>query len=167
MREVYMPFSTKLQQFLEQNHVAYKHTVHPVAFTAREVASVEHLPAREVAKVVIVSAGETWAMMVLPASRALDLAEVRAALGVSQARLATEPEVGRMFPDCDLGAMPPFGNLYNMAVYVDSGLAQDDWIAFNAGSHTDVIHMRFADYKGLVKPVVLPLAREVEMSRGW
>ena len=75
--------------------------------------------------------------------------------------------MGRLFPDCDLGAMPPFGNLYNMPVYVDSGLAADEWIAFNAGSHTDVVHMRFADYKWLADPVILPLADEMEMSRGW
>jgi Ala-tRNA(Pro) deacylase len=162
-----MPFSTKLQTFLEQNEIPFKHTVHPVAYTAREVAAAEHLPAREVAKVVIISADHGYQMVVLPANRALDLSEVRSALGFSQARLATEQELGRLFPDCDLGAMPPFGNLYDMPVYVDSGLAEDEWIAFNAGSHVDVIHMRFNDYKWLANPVVVPLARETTMSRGW
>jgi len=162
-----MPFSTKLKEFLELNHVGYKHTVHPLAYTAREVASAEHLPAREVAKVVIVAAEHTYQMVVLPANRALDLSELRTALGLGHARLATEQEIGSLFPDCDLGAMPPFGNLYNMMVYADSGLAADEWIAFNAGSHTDVVHMRFADFKWLVNPVILPLARELEMSRGW
>ena len=162
-----MPFSTKLQEFLELNHVVYQHTVHPLAYTAREVASAEHLPAREVAKVVIVAADDAYQMVVLAANRALDLSELRTVLGAGRARLATEQEVGRLFPDCDLGAMPPFGNLYNMAVYVDGGLAADEWIAFNAGSHTDVVHMRFADFKWLVNPVILPLAREMEMSRGW
>ena len=162
-----MPFSTKLQQFLERNQVAFEHTVHPVAYTAREVAAVEHLPPREVAKVVVVAADSGYQMVVLPASRALDLAELRSALGFSHARLATEQELVRLFPDCDLGAMPPFGNLYDMPVYVDSGLAEDEWIAFNAGSHTDVIHMRFRDFKWLVNPMVAPLARQVTMSRGW
>lgn len=162
-----MPFSTKLQQFLERNQVAFEHTVHPVAYTAREVAAVEHLPPREVAKVVVVAADSGYQMVVLPASRALDLAELRSTLGFSHARLATEQELVRLFPDCDLGAMPPFGNLYDMPVYVDSGLAEDEWIAFNAGSHTDVIHMRFRDFKWLVNPMVAPLARQVTMSRGW
>jgi Ala-tRNA(Pro) deacylase len=162
-----MPFSTKLQEFLEINQVSFKHTVHPLAYTAREVASAEHLPPRDVAKVVIVSAGHTYQMLVVPANRSVDLSEVRAALGLSHARLATEQEVGRLFPDCDLGAMPPFGNLYDMPVYVDSGLANDEWIAFNAGSHTDVIHLRFKDYKWLVNPIILPLTKEVEFSRAW
>jgi Ala-tRNA(Pro) deacylase len=162
-----MPFSTKLKQFLEENHIAYKHTVHPLAYTAREVASAEHLLAREVAKVVVISADHAYQMVVLPANRAVDLSELRTALGSSHARLATEQEIGRLFPDCDLGAMPPFGNLYDMAVYVDSGLAVDEWIAFNAGSHTDVVHMKFADFKWLANPIVLPLARELEMTRGW
>lgn len=159
-----MPFSTKLQEFLEQNQVAFKHTVHPLAYTAREVASAEHLPPRDVAKVVIISAENGYHMAVLPANRALDLAELRTALGFSHGRLATEKELAGLFPDCDLGAMPPFGNLYDMPVYVDSGLALDDWIAFNAGSHTDVVHMRFRDFRWLVSPMILPLAREVELA---
>jgi len=162
-----MPFSTKVQKFLEINQVPFKHTVHPLAYTAREVASAEHLPLRDVAKVVIVSAGDEYQMVVLPANRALDLSELRTSLGMGHARLATEDEIGRLFPDCDLGAMPPFGNLYDMRVYVDSGLALDDWMAFNAGTHTDVLHMRFKDYKWLVNPIILPLAREMEFSRGW
>ncbi len=162
-----MPFSSKLQEFLEVNQVPFKHTVHSLAYTAREVAAAEHLPPRDVAKVVIIWADTGYQMVVLPANRAVDLSELRASLGLSHARLATEEEIGRLFPDCDLGAMPPFGNLYNMQVYADSGLALDDWIAFNAGSHTDVLHMRFKDYRWLVNPIVLPLAREMEFSRGW
>src|SRR5205814_6415992 len=102
-----MPYSTKLQQFLEKNQIAFKHTVHPLAYTAREVASAEHLPARDVAKVVIVSSDGGYRMVVLPANRVVDLSELRTGLGVSHARLATEKELGDLFPDCDLGAMPP------------------------------------------------------------
>jgi len=162
-----MPFLDKLQEFLQRNRVAYKHTTHPLAYTACEVAAAEHLPAREGAKVVIISADGAYRMVVLPASRALDLTELRSALGFSHVRLATEEELMRLFPDCEVGAMPPFGNLYDMPVYVDSGLAVDEWIAFNAGSHVDVIHMRFHDYKWLVDPVVVPLAREMTVERGW
>src|SRR5262249_39832018 len=97
-----MPFLDKLRTFLESNHVAYKHTTHPLAYTAREVAAAEHLPAREVAKVVIISADEAYRMVVLPANRVLDLTELRSALGFSQVRLATEQELMRLFPDCEV-----------------------------------------------------------------
>ena len=162
-----MSFLPRLEEFLELNEAFYKHSVHPPAFTAREVASAEHLPPREVAKVVIVVAENGYQMVVLPASMAVDLTELRADLGVAHARLATEHEIGDLFPDCELGAMPPFGNLYDMPVYADSGLALDEWIAFNAGTHRDVVHMRFADFKRLVRPVILPLAREMPAGHAW
>lgn len=100
-----------LQKFLERNQVAYKHTTHPLAYTAREVAAAEHLPAREVAKVVVISADEAYRMLVLPANRALDLTELRSTLGFSQLRLAREQELTRLFPDCEVGAMPPFAGI--------------------------------------------------------
>jgi Ala-tRNA(Pro) deacylase len=162
-----MPFLTKLQEFLETQRVEFKHTVHPLAYTAREVASAEHLPPREVAKVVIIVAETGYQMVVLPANMAVDLSELRAGLGLAHARLATEKEIGDAFSDCDLGAMPPFGNLYGMPVYTDSSLALDEWIAFNAGTHRDVVHMRFDDYKRLVNPTILPLAREMSSGRAW
>ena len=160
-----MPFSERLREFLDRNQVEYTHTVHPLAYTAREVASAEHLPAREVAKTVIIWGDNGYHMIVLPASKVVDFQELRTALGLSHARLATEQELGQLFSDCDLGAMPPFGNLYDMPVYVDGGLALDEHIAFNAGTHRDVIHMRFEDYKRVVKPTILPLARE--MAARW
>jgi Ala-tRNA(Pro) deacylase len=88
-------------------------------------------------------------------------------LGFSHARLATEKELGQLFPDCDLGAMPPFGNLYNMPVYLDSSLLADEKIAFNAGTHRDVVHVRLEDYRQIVNPEVVTLAREAMTQRGW
>jgi Ala-tRNA(Pro) deacylase len=105
-------------------------------------------------------------MIVLPANRLLDFREARLALGLSQVRLATEDELSKLFPDCELGAMPPVGSLYGLTVYLDSSLAAEDAIAFNAGTHQEVIHMKTADYRKMVRPLVVPLAREAAQSHG-
>ncbi len=162
-----MAFLERLRVFLDQNHAEYTHTVHPLAYTAREVASAEHLPAREVAKVVVLFADQGHHMAVVPAARLVDFQEVRLALGFTHARLATEEEIGRLFPDCELGAMPPFGNLYNVPVYLDSALAGEPVIAFNAGTHRDVVHMRTEDFRRLVNPSIVALAREAVARHGW
>jgi Ala-tRNA(Pro) deacylase len=151
----------RLRVFLDQNHVAYTHTVHPLAYTAREVAASEHLPPREVAKVVVFMGDNGYRMAVLPANRLVDFQELRTVLGFSHARLATEHELAQLFPDCELGAMPPFGNLYGIPVYVDGALLEDEMIAFNAGTHRDVVHMKMSDFKRLVEPGVVSLSREI------
>jgi Ala-tRNA(Pro) deacylase len=155
-----MPILPKLQELLNLSGVPYTHTVHPLAYTAREVARTEHVPPQEVAKVVVVVVNGEFEMAVLPASRLVDFAEVRTILGSPTARLATEEELGRAFPDCELGAMPPFGNLYQMKVLLDAALLADERIVFNAGTHRDVVHMRLDDYCRLAHPEVLSLARE-------
>jgi Ala-tRNA(Pro) deacylase len=162
-----MALLERLRVFLDQNHAEYTHTVHPTAYTAREVASAEHLPTREVAKAVVLCGDSGYHMIVVPANKLVDFQEVRVTLGFAHARMATEEELGRLFPDCDLGAMPPMGNLYNMPVYLDGSLAGEDTIAFNAGTHRDVVHMRTADYRSLVRPSLVSLAREAVMRHGW
>jgi Ala-tRNA(Pro) deacylase len=162
-----MAFLERLRVFLDGHHAEYTHTEHPQAYTAREVAHAEHLPAREIAKVVVVFGDDGYRMIVVPANRLVDFHEVRLALGLSHARMATEEELARLFPDCELGAMPPFGNLYNMPVYLDSTLAGEDIIAFNAGTHRDVIHMKTSDYRDMALPTVISLAREAVMRHGW
>jgi Ala-tRNA(Pro) deacylase len=162
-----MALLERLRVFLDRHHAQYTHTEHPQAYTAREVASAEHLPAREMAKTVIVFGDEGYHMAVVPANRLVDFHEVRLALGLTHARMATEDEIGKLFPDCELGAMPPFGNLYNLPVYLDSSLAGEETIAFNASTHRDVIHMRTADYRDLANPIVISLAREAVMRHGW
>ena len=156
-----MPILTKLKEFLDQNQVEYTHTIHPLAYTAREVASAEHLPAREVAKTVVFLSEQGYGMAVLPADSVVDLEQLRLDLGLSRLRLATEAELGELFPSCELGAMPPFGNLWTLPVYVDGRLAGEDTITFNAGSHRDVIHMHFRDFERLVNPAIVPFARHV------
>jgi Ala-tRNA(Pro) deacylase len=155
-----MPLLEKLRVFLEENHAEYTHTVHALAYTAREVASAEHLPAREVAKTVVIHGDQGYSMIVLPANKLVDFQEVRVALGLSHARMVPETELSRLFPDCELGAAPPIGALYGMAVYLDSHLAAEDMITFNAGTHRDVVHMRTAEFRRLVRPILVSLARE-------
>ncbi|MCU1233721.1 MAG: YbaK/prolyl-tRNA synthetase associated region [Candidatus Solibacter sp.] len=155
-----MPLSERLRSFLESRNAEFNLTQHANAFTAREVAAAEHLPAREVAKTVIVFADGVYHMIVVPASKLVDLIEVRPTLGFAQVRLAREDELSALFPDCELGAMPPFGPLYGFPVYLDASLAGQDTIAFNAGSHREVIHMHTAEFRRLVSPTVVSLARE-------
>jgi len=162
-----MPLSERLRSFLDSHHAEYTFTTHAKAFTAREVAVAEHLPPREVAKTVVILGDGAYYIIVIPASRLVDLHEVRVALGLSQVRLATEDELGKLFPECELGAMAPLGPLYGIPVYLDATLAGQDTITFNAGTHRDVIHMRTAEFRRLVLPHIVPLTREPAASSGW
>ncbi len=148
----------KLKQFLDENQVKYVSISHSKAYTAQEVAASAHIKGKELAKTVIVKLDNATAMAVLPASYHVDLELLREAAGASRAALATESEFKGMFPDCETGAMPPFGNLYGMDVYVAEALAEDAEIAFNAGSHTELIRMAYKDFERLVQPKVLRFA---------
>jgi Ala-tRNA(Pro) deacylase len=162
-----MPHQQSLRSVLEANHLAFTKTTHPAAFTAREVASAEHLPAREVAKTVILFGDGGYHMIVVPANKLVDFQEVRLAIGLTHVRLASEEELSKLFRDCELGAMPPVGNLYDIPVYLDSSLAGEPEIVFNAGTHREAIHMKTADYRKLVNPVIIPLSRSETMRHGW
>jgi Ala-tRNA(Pro) deacylase len=163
----FMQLSSQLQKFLDSHQTKYAVSSHSTAFTAREVASAEHLPAREVAKVVVVYGDGTYHMIVVPANRLVDFQEVRHTLGLSQARLATEDELAKLFPDCELGAMPPIGQFYKLPVYMDNSLLDEGMIAFNAGTHRTVIHMKTEDYRTLVQPTMVSLAREAAVRHDW
>ncbi len=152
---------SKILEYLKQNGVQYSHHAHPEAYTAREVAAAEHVPTHEVAKTVVFVDENGYGMAVLRADCAVDMHELRTLLGQPRLRLATERELGEIFPECELGAMPPFGNLFHMPVYADSRLAREGMIEFNAGTHRDVVRLRYRDYENLVKPGVLDLARVV------
>ncbi len=145
----------KLKKFLDENQVRYVRISHSPAYTAQEIAASAHVPGREVAKTVMVRLDGRMAMVVLPASRHVDFPLLRAATGARDAELASEGEFRDLFPECELGAMPPFGNLYDMDVYVTASLMEDDEIAFNAGSHTELIRMPVAEFKRLVRPEVM------------
>ncbi len=154
-----MALLERLLDFLAQSQVAYTHHSHPTAFTAREVASLEHLPPHNFAKTVVFHGDSGYAMAVVTADRKLDLQELRALLGLNRVRLATEAELAGLFCDCELGAMPPFGNLCGLRVYVDARLATEETIGFNAGTHRDVILMKFRDYERIVGPSIVHMAR--------
>ncbi len=145
----------KLKAFLDSHGVRYVNIRHSVAFTASEVAESVHVKGRDFAKTVIVKIGTMMAMVVLPASRRIVLHDLREMLGSNELRLATEAEFKGAFPDCEVGAMPPFGNLYAMPVYVAASLTEETEISFNAGTHSEVIQMAYDDFAELVKPMVL------------
>jgi Ala-tRNA(Pro) deacylase len=144
----------QLESYLRQNGVAFETRHHPRAFTAQEVSELEHIPGKLMAKVVIVIADDKKVMLVLPAPWRVDLDRVASALGAQAARLAREEEFVAAFPDCELGAMPPFGNLYRLPVYVERSLAEDPTIYFAAGTHTDTMGVSYSDFARLVRPTV-------------
>lgn len=150
----------KIRQFLDAHAVRYFVISHSPAFTAQEIAAIAHIPGRELAKTVIVKLDGRLAMVVLPASRRVAFDQLKHATGTAEAELASEREFGDAFGDCEIGAMPPFGNLYGLEVHVDQSLAADEEIAFNAGSHTELIRMRYDDFERLVQPNVVQLSRK-------
>lgn len=150
--------ATKLKAYLDEAGVKYVSVQHPAAYTASDVAASAHVFGRDFAKTVIIKIEGVLAMMALPASRRLLLPDLREMLGTDDVRLATESEFRDVFPDCEVGAMPPFGNLYGLRVYVAASLTEEQEIAFNACSHTEVIRMAYADFERLVKPTVLDFA---------
>ncbi len=138
--------ATKVKEFLDANNIKYMTISHSLAYTAQEIAASSHIPGQELAKTVILNVDDYFAMAVLPASHQVDLKAVKEATGTSAVRLATETEFMNLFPDCEVGAMPPFGNLYDMPVYVDESLTQDEEIAFNACTHKQLIRLAYDDF---------------------
>ena len=144
----------KAEQYLRDQGVPFEHHTHAPVYTAQELAAEEHVPGRDVAKTVIVKADDRFAMCVLPACCKLDLAKAAQALGAKHCRLADESEMARLFPDVEIGAEPPFGNLYDMPTLVDASLAGEDRIVFASDSHREAIAMKYADYARLTGPQV-------------
>lgn len=145
----------KLQEYLDERRVRYVSLKHSPAFTAQELAAASHIPGKEVAKTVVVKLDGVMAMVVLPAPEMVRLNHLKIETGAHQVELASEQEFKGRFPDCEVGAMPPFGNLYEMRTLVEESLTEDEEIAFNAGSHTELIRMAYADFEELVRPEVL------------
>src|SRR5258708_15298493 len=141
----------KMKEFLDREKIKYVSIVHSTAYTAQEVAASAHVTGRELAKVVIVELDGEMAMAVLPANRKIVLQDLREITGSDQAKFVAEEKFKDRFPDCEIGAMPPFGNLYGMDVYAAESLAENDEIAFNAGSHEEIIKLPFRDFERLVQ----------------
>jgi len=153
--------ATKLKTFLDSQKVKYVSYKHSKAFTASEVAASTHVPGREMAKTIMIKADDKIVMVVLPAPEFISMESVKYVTGAKDVHLAGEQEFKDLFPDCEVGAMPPFGNLYDLETYVDASLTEDTEIAFNAGTHTEIIKMAYEDFHKLVEPTVVHLALEV------
>lgn len=159
----------RLRQFLDSHNVAYLTIPHVVAYAAKEIAALTHISNKELAKTVIVKIDGRMAMAVLPSSYDVDLSALRGGTGARNVTLAKESEFRDRFPECDIGAMPPFGNLYGMTVYVDESLTKDKDIAFNAGTHDELLQVSYADFARLVTPTVLTFAKlpDLESIGAW
>ena len=150
----------KLKAFLDEHKIKFITIAHSIAYTAAETAASAHVSGKDFAKAVMVRLDDAMVMCVLRSVDKLDLRLLRSRAGAADARLANEEEFQGLFPGVDVGAMPPFGNLYGMAVYVDEALAQSASIAFNAGSHSEVMRLDWADYQRLVKPTIARLSSD-------
>jgi Ala-tRNA(Pro) deacylase len=147
-----------LESYLRENGATFEVQHHARAITAQEVAATEHVPGKMFAKTVMVLGDEEMAMLVVPAPYHVNPERAAEALGASEVRLAGEEDFESAFPDCELGAMPPFGNLYGVPVHVDRVMAEDETIVFRAGTHTDAMSVRYADFERLVEPNVAEFA---------
>jgi Ala-tRNA(Pro) deacylase len=152
--------SAKLREYLDKAGVAYTAHPHRPAYTSQEIAQTVHVPGREMVKSVVLKADEGKTVLaVLSAIDAVNLDALREAIGCRKLRLATEPEFRDVFPGCKPGAMPPFGNIFNLTTYCESALARNHEIEFNAGSHDETIRIRFADYQRLAQPAMIHFAQ--------
>ena len=142
----------KLKSYLDEQNVKYVSIIHSQAYTAQETAESAHISGKEMAKTVILKINDQMVMVVLPASEKVDLDLVKSATDAESVQLADEREIEKLFSNCEIGAMPPFGNLYDMPVYVEESLGENENIAFNAGSHTELIKLPFEDFERLVQP---------------
>jgi Ala-tRNA(Pro) deacylase len=155
-----MSCKEQLTTYLSERQVPFTIHDHRIAYTAEDVAAVEHIPGRLVAKAVMGFADDQLVMLLLPATYVVDRAQAATALGAREVRLAAEHEFTAVFPDCEIGALPVFGNLYHVPLYVDTSLTADETITFPAGTHTESITMRYADFERLAKPTIVDVARQ-------
>ena len=158
--EVHMPVMRKLRELFDEAKVSYEVYNHPLAFTAQEIAERQHFSGDQMAKVVMLDVDGNLVMGVVTGSQKVNLNTVRASLGAHEVRLAREDEFISKFPDCEIGAMPPFGNLFGIPVYVDPAVEKDESIYFNAGNHVQTVRLRYKDFEKLVKPRVIRLVAE-------
>jgi len=151
----------KLKEYLDENNIRYISMDHSPAYTGQELAESVHISGKEIAKTVILNAEGIYMMAVLPASRKINFDYLEEQIAAKGLRLAEEDEIKNLFPDCEVGAMPPFGNFYEMPVYAASALSEDEEIVFNAGTHTDAIRMSYKDYIRLVDPAIINFSEPV------
>lgn len=158
-----MSVSKRLKKFLDENGVEYQVKTHKAAYTAQEVAAAQGVTGWQMAKTVVANCDGEFLMIVLQAPARVDFDRIKEVLVCEDARLATESEMGELFPGVEIGAESPFGNLYNLVVYVDKGLAEAEEIVFNAGTHTETIRMKYADYEKLINPRIIEIGKSVKV----
>lgn len=156
-----MTISAKVKAYLDENRVNYEIAEHPLAYTAAEVAGSQHIPGKQMVKAVIVKCGDEYVMCVLPAIHMIDFDKLENVIGKENLQLAEEKELTRLFPDYDVGAEPPFGHLYGLEVYADKILEEGEDIVFNAGTHTDIIKLKFHDFKRLAHPIMADIGTHI------
>ena len=159
-----MSILKRLKEYLDDNDIKYISIGHSPSHTGQELAESVHISGKEIAKTVILKRDDDYVMAVLPASRKIDVQYIEEHIGARGLRLADENEFADLFPDCELGAMPPFGNLYGMPVYAASALSEDKEIVFNAGTHTDAIRMSYEDFEKLVRHSVFHFSDSLSMQ---
>jgi Ala-tRNA(Pro) deacylase len=159
-----MSINSRLRDLFERGRIGYEVYNHPMAFTAHEVAEGQRCSGDRVAKVVILRVDGKLAMSVVTGNQRVDFATASASLDAREVRLATEDEFIERFPDCEIGAMPPFGHLFGLSVYVDPGVTEKETIFFNAGNHAQTVRIRYADYERLVRPRVVQLTQKIKVD---
>jgi Ala-tRNA(Pro) deacylase len=159
-----MPILRKLKQALDEANISYGVYHHPLAYTAQEVATAQHLSAKEMAKVVMLKVDGNLVMGVIAADHKINLSTVKASLNAKEVRLASEDEFSSRFPECEIGAMPPFGNLFGLPVFVDPALEKDEYIYFNAGNHIQTVRLKYEDFTRLVNPQTARLVEEKKIA---
>lgn len=152
--------SARLKQLLDEHHIRYVSVVHSLAYTAQEIAALVHVPGRAMAKSVVVLLDDALALAVIPASLQVDLTALKKLAGAAKIELASERDFRTAFPDCETGAMPPFGTLYGLPTYVDERLRGDE-ICFNAGSHRELLRLPWADFERLEAPILGNIATTI------
>jgi len=155
--------SQKLKNFLDEKKIKYVTITHSLAYTAQEIAASAHLPGKGFAKTVLIKVKGKLAIAVLPASYKIDFDLLKKSLKTEDVRLANEQEFKDKFPGCEVGAMPPFGNLYGLDTFVAATLVEDEEFAFNAGTHTEIIRMEYHDFEKLVNPIILRFSSKLKV----
>jgi Ala-tRNA(Pro) deacylase len=154
-----MPILRRLKELLDEARVSYEVYNHPLAYTAQEIAAQQHFSGKEMAKVVVLDVDGHLVMGVIPGSQRINLNTAKASLGAKAVKLATEAEFISRFPECEIGAMPPFGNLFGLPVVVDPALDKDEHIYFNAGNHVQTVRLSYKDFARLIEPQIASLVQ--------
>ena len=160
-----MAILRSLKRLLDDGQVHYEVHAHPRTFTAKETAAADHVPPSEMAKVVVLRGHDRFLMAVMPASHMLDLERLRETVGDRELTLASEREFADAFPSCEVGAIPPFGQLFGMPLWVDDSLGREKETVFNAGNHQETVHLAYRDFVRLAKPQFGEFSRRGDVAR--